>query len=573
MTQAITYSVAPLQGQDVITTAATPLMSYVNPYDCSGGPLAPVLRQAALSTLGLTCLIKKAASDTSGNALTITCYAGEEFTDGTTTRTLTGPGDFIELTIVAVPVDAGGDGVARWEVIGEGVDGGSGSSSALNTLGYIAPVRAATNTETLTISGGSVTSIAGTTINGVTATVGMRVLVPNAPTSTGAAGGTTLSLKPANGIYRVLAVASNISVTRVYEMGGGAAAYNPAGWRVTVTEGTSDWLGKTFVIVSPTNPAGTMTWGTTNVQWQGSLEGVTIGANTPAVSVKTATLQHSGALALTGTERPWLNQLSFYSGTLTGGGPWNVNLLSFNDQVVGGANWLFGLHVIQNAASPGTGLRNAIYGEVNVLGCGTQSQLMSQYVGVTGRATINANLGGTGTGTDSRGSLFGLWGYGAALAGTHLSAVCGAEFDTQIASGVTVDDKIGVLIVNVSTDAEHGLVEDSALLIGNQAGGQSWTTGIIFGKERSEVHWPFDSSSTLIKTAPNHGATIHAGTGIDLTSATLADAAFKAGAAPIELSQMASAPVAASGTGRLYIASDGSLHYAGPTTDTEIAPA
>lgn len=116
MPQGIADSPGSLLGQDFITTAATPLMGRINPYDATDGPLEPILRQASLGILGTTCLVKKV--DGSSNAVTITCYAGEEFSDGTTTRTLTDPGSFLELLIAAVAVADGGDGVARWEVIG-----------------------------------------------------------------------------------------------------------------------------------------------------------------------------------------------------------------------------------------------------------------------------------------------------------------------------------------------------------------------------------------------------------------------------------------------------------------------
>lgn len=138
MTQAITYSVAPLLGQDVITTAATPLVGHINPYDATTGPLAPVLLQASLRTLGTTLLAKKV--DASGNAITMTCYPGDTFSDGTTARTLTGTGDFLVLSPVAVAVADGGDGIARWEVVGSGLgtptgpgrffDGGSASTAS-----------------------------------------------------------------------------------------------------------------------------------------------------------------------------------------------------------------------------------------------------------------------------------------------------------------------------------------------------------------------------------------------------------------------------------------------------------
>lgn len=575
MPQATADSPGSLLGQDVITTNATPVMGHINPYDATSGPLAPVLRQAAAGVLGTTCLTKKV--DSSANAVTVTCYAGETFTDGTTTRVLVDPGDFIELLIVAAS-----DNVARWEVVGSSAT--TIDARARYGSGYVAPVRVATNTETLTISGGSVTTIAGTTVDGVSAAVGMRVLIPNAPASTGAASGTTLSAQPANGVYVVTAVATNISVARAVEMSS-TFAYNPAGWRVTVTAGTVNG-GRTFVVVSPTNPAATMTWGTTNVQFQGALQGVTIGDTTPAASINSAVLTQSigpGTVLSGSTSQPWLNQLGWYRGNLAGG-VGCVNSMAWTDQVnYTGSNQLVGLQIYDSVASPAVGPRLGLFSKVIVSSAGTNTYAQAQYVGVTGRGEITVGLGGTGMGLGQPiGACWGGWFTGAIDAGTNHAEVWGTEINVSVASGASVFSKVGLLVVLAGADTVRGSVNDAALQIAKQTPVTcSWQNGILFGSEQGSVatpsitytSWPFDSTSTMIKASTPGAGTLPANIGIDFSTVTFTDAAIKVGPATIELSEMSSAPAQVAGVGRLYVASDGSLHYLGPTTDTQLAPA
>jgi hypothetical protein len=101
MPQATALSPGSLLGQGVITTAATPSWGTATSTTPPPGPLSPTLRQASLGTLGTTCLVEKDPNDTSNNAVTVTCYPGETFLDGSTTRTLTNPGDFLMLALLA----------------------------------------------------------------------------------------------------------------------------------------------------------------------------------------------------------------------------------------------------------------------------------------------------------------------------------------------------------------------------------------------------------------------------------------------------------------------------------------
>lgn len=119
---------------------------------------------------------------------------------------------------------------------------------------------AATFTETLTVASGSVTQIAGTTVDGVSVAVNDYVLVLNAGASTGAAGGLTLSSQPANGLYQVSAVAANITVSRAVDMSGSNGPYGS----YTFVVGGANWGGAGFVVTTPSTPAA-FTYGTGNI--------------------------------------------------------------------------------------------------------------------------------------------------------------------------------------------------------------------------------------------------------------------------------------------------------------------
>jgi hypothetical protein len=145
------------------------------------------------------------------------------------------------------------------------------SSTSLATKGYVDGVaqgldtkpsaRSTTNAETLTVASGSVSQIAGTTVDGVSVAVNDYVLIPNAPASTGAASGVTFTTQPANGLYKVSAVSTNITVARAPEQSG---SVQPAGDFVFVEGGS--FAGGGFVVTTPSAASG-FTYGTNNIVW------------------------------------------------------------------------------------------------------------------------------------------------------------------------------------------------------------------------------------------------------------------------------------------------------------------
>src|ERR1700756_932531 len=126
--------------------------------------------------------------------------------------------------------------------------------------------RTMTDAETLTIASGSVTQIAGTTAGGISANGGEYIPIPNAPSSTGAAGGSTFSTQPGNGLYKCTANTTNLTVSRADDMSG---SNSPAGAYVFVEAGTvggNSVAGGGYVVTTPSSSAA-FTYGTNNIAW------------------------------------------------------------------------------------------------------------------------------------------------------------------------------------------------------------------------------------------------------------------------------------------------------------------
>ncbi|MCA9334549.1 hypothetical protein KC953_00215, partial [Candidatus Saccharibacteria bacterium] len=132
--------------------------------------------------------------------------------------------------------------------------------------GMLAPVQGMVNTETLTISSGSVTQIAGTTVNGYTPAVGDRILIANAPASSGAASSYSMTSQPGNGIYTVTNNTTNLTVSRTSDMSG---SVKPGGLAVNVENATWPASNTIFYVETPSNLSA-FTWGTTSMSWKWS---------------------------------------------------------------------------------------------------------------------------------------------------------------------------------------------------------------------------------------------------------------------------------------------------------------
>lgn len=126
--------------------------------------------------------------------------------------------------------------------------------------GKYAAVCATTGAETYTIVSGSVTQIAGTTVDGQSPAVGDYVLVKDAPSASGT--GSAGSAQPGNGLYAVTSATTNLSLSRAAGMSG---ANPPAGAYVFVEGGTAN-ASAGYVVGTPSTSAA-FTYGTGNIQF------------------------------------------------------------------------------------------------------------------------------------------------------------------------------------------------------------------------------------------------------------------------------------------------------------------
>ena len=118
--------VGPLRGKPTITTNSSPTLGDINVYNTtSTGPLSLGLPQlgSGIQTAGASMLLEKDINDITVNTVTFTCYVGDTFADGSTSRVLTDPGSQLMLEVITV------SGIFYWKVIG----GLGGSSSTTVT--------------------------------------------------------------------------------------------------------------------------------------------------------------------------------------------------------------------------------------------------------------------------------------------------------------------------------------------------------------------------------------------------------------------------------------------------------
>lgn len=145
------------------------------------------------------------------------------------------------------------------------------ASSSLATKGYVDSLAqglpskysaraATTGSETYTIASGTVTTINGTTVDGVSISIGDYLLIKDAPSASGT--GSAGSSQPGNGLYQVTANTTNLSVSRAADMSGSVI---PAGAYVFVEAG-STYAASGWVVTTPSSNAA-FTYGTGSIQW------------------------------------------------------------------------------------------------------------------------------------------------------------------------------------------------------------------------------------------------------------------------------------------------------------------
>jgi hypothetical protein len=588
-----------------ITANTAPAQGYINRYDATAGNLAITLPALSGVDDGANFIVEKYSADVSANTITFTAAGSDTFDDATTTLVLRYADEKRSVQVITV------SGTKYWKV--------TQSSPPATSAAFVVVGRATTataaGTTTLTSGSAAFQQFTGSTTqncvlpDATTMTQGQAFTVANR--STGAVtvkknGGSTLQIL-AGGTEAVFTLITNTPAAGVWDTqylglaatsGKSLSASNSL--TLAGTDGTTMTFPSTSATVARTDAANTFTGhqtieGVTSTGATGtgklvfdtgsSLEGCTIGGTTVAPAVNALAMKSNSLAATNGivtlsgsTPKPFINHTVAVTGTLSTAGA--ANLIGLTDGLQCGTNWFYGLEVLDTVAASAVGLRNAIYGFVNVTSVGTNTQTQAQYVGVQGRANLATSLGGD-AGTPI-GQAWGGWFSAGASAGTYLANVIGVEIDLGVAAGCSIQGKAGLAIGLSDSDAVRGSVVDCAIgIVRQETVSNTFKLGICFGSDigslnipdTSYVSWPFASDSTLIYAAGHGAGTNNAAIGIDFSSVTFAGAAIKVGAASISLSDMASAPTAAAGEGRLYVASDGSLHYAGPTTDTEIAPA
>lgn len=151
---------------------------------------------------------------------------------------------------------------------------------------------ATTGAESFTISSGNVTQITGTSVDGVSPSVGDRILVKDAPASTGA--GSANSTQPGNGVYTVTNATTNLTVSRASDLAG---TNGPAGAFVFVEAGTAS--ASAGYVVSTPSSAAAFTYGTNNIaftQFSGAGE-ITAGTGL-SKTANTLSIENSGVLTV-----------------------------------------------------------------------------------------------------------------------------------------------------------------------------------------------------------------------------------------------------------------------------------
>jgi hypothetical protein len=277
--------------------------------------------------------------------------------------------------------------------------------AAVQGLSIKPTAHAAANAETLTIAGGSVTTITGTTVDGVSVAVNDRVLIPNAPAATGAAAGSgyaNFTAQPSNGLYIVTAVGANISVAREPEMSG---SNGPAGAFVFVAAGSAAQSG--FAVLAPTTNTG-FAYGTNNIQWTQFSGAGAITVSAPLVKVgpnlsvtfgtTAATITQGNDSRLSDSRTP----TGTAGGSLTGTYPNpSVAALAITDSMVAAAN-KDGASGTASMRTLGTGASQACAGNDSRLGLGvvgaTITSSSTWTPSVTGTYALLLVGGGSGGG-------------------------------------------------------------------------------------------------------------------------------------------------------------------------------
>ena len=263
--------------------------------------------------------------------------------------------------------------------------------------------------------------------------------------------------------------------------------------------------------------------------------------NVTGASTFTA-IRSSGTIAQTGTTTVNTNSFAHWTPTFTGSlgssqgyGPLYV---APNETVnyygAGAWNMAFFTNSLGGAGSAGN--RDGVFSQLTRATASDPGDPSTRNdTALHGRATASVSNGGRqmgalDDGTATLGSTFGGTAQ-ASLTGTALyyTGVNGFEVDVSIAAGASTRNKVGLNIVQNSTDINRGSLSDVGFHFGLQStgAGPGWKTGISFGRETGDPATASDT--TLFKvTQRRYGGTntVPFARGIDFTEGTITAGGF-----------------------------------------------
>jgi len=240
----------------------------------------------------------------------------------------------------------------------------------------------------------------------------------------------------------------------------------------------------------------------------------------------------SGAAALAGI---WQQENLSGTSSAGNGAQLSANLLAATDNLIAPPPiYAMSLWDVEDTIGTGAqGARNAIKAWNTVQATptvkGTPGDNYPAYVGVFPGGYLDVNLGGIATSplSSTAGSLYGMnpnvtLGPNA----TNIYGVIGQENDITVESGASVGQKIGIDIIQASTDAERGSVVDAAIMLFNQPGAVGWNCGLCFGGNGSGGAFPINpTGGTMIGTVGSSG--MSALNGADFSAVSISGCAFK----------------------------------------------
>lgn len=374
---------------------------------------------------------------------------------------------------------------------------------AINGSGWAVPCHYGTvGTETFTVAGGSITQISGTTLDGGSPTVGDRILVKDAPASTGT--GSALSSQPSNGIYQVVSNTTNLGLARVYEMSSTPSpAYVPAGVSVVVMAGTANG-GLVFTVTTPNSP-GSFIWGTGAVQWAPVTPrvgtGLTLTGNTLALSSTSQT-----DLGLAATALQIVSSTSLTDGTSTG-----RSLITASTAATA---WSV---VRPSAGVPSTDMTSAVQTSLGLANTALQSVSSTTIsdATTTGKSLITATSAAAGLATLGGAEKTGKY----IVQGTSDAILTSAQFLGALGTGLVKNTTTtGVLSIAASGTDYAPATSGSSILKGNGSGGFSSAVS-------ATDYAPATTGSSILKASS--GGFANATSGTDYAPATATSSALK----------------------------------------------